>query len=233
MATYRDNIDRIEIVAEGLNGHLEDVIFIGGACIQFYVDNPELNDYRPTKDIDYLIEIYTYSDYSKYEKMLRSLEFRDDSSEGAPICRKVYKNILVDVIPDDPMIIGFSNIPWFNEGRELAKSIKLPSGRIIKILPLSYFLAAKLEAWKDRGEGDYLANHDIEDIITIIDGNENLREILESPSTVKEFIKLSFIDLLNSLSFKSSIAGHIGFETSAIERARNVVLKMEDISLNI
>jgi hypothetical protein len=51
MASYRNNIDRLDIIATGLNEFAEQSIFIGGACTQFYVSNPELRDYRPTRDI--------------------------------------------------------------------------------------------------------------------------------------------------------------------------------------
>lgn len=229
MATYKDNVDRLEIVAAGLSDLLEDVIFIGGTVLQFYADNPLLNDYRATKDVDCLVKIYSYVEFNKYSEMLRGLGFRHDLTEDAPICRWKYKDILVDTIPDDPTVLGFSEVVWFKEGRKYAVNQELPSGKIIKILPFSFLIAVKLTAWNNRGDKDYLANHDLEDVLTLIDAKKDLKEILEVPNNVKDFISNSFRDLLNSNAFKRSIPGHLGFDSTAVERAQEVVLKMQEI----
>lgn len=229
MATYKDNVDRLEIVAEGLGDLLNEVIFIGGSVLQFYSDNPLLNDYRPTKDVDCLMKIYSYVEFNAYSEKLRGLGFKHDLSENAPICRWNYKGTLVDTIPDAPTVLGFSEVIWFKEGRGHAIEQDLPSGKIIKILPFPFMIATKLVAWQERGEGDFLGNHDLEDIITVIDSRESLEEILEAPNNVKEFISNTFNSLLRSNAFKRAIPGHIGFDSTATERAKNVILKMEEI----
>ena len=226
MAGYKNNIDRLEIIASGLKKFNEQSIFIGGACTQFYVTNPELRDYRPTRDIDCFIKISSYTQYAHLSERLRELGFSHDTSENAPIIRWIFKAIPVDIIPEESAIVGFREIPWLKEGRSYAIKKGLPSGVEINILPLSYFLATKLEASKDRGKSDYLADHDIEDIINIIDGNYTLAEILEAPLNVKSYIIQSFSVLLKDINFKRSISGHIGFETSAAERAKEIVDKM-------
>jgi len=229
MATDRDNISRIEVVADGLKELADDVIFIGGACAQFYVTAPELRDYRQTKDVDCIIKIYTYSEYEKYSSRLRGLGFKHDTSAGAPIVRWVYNGIAVDTIPDETTVVGFSPIRWFKEGREYSIEHTLPSGRSINILPLSYFLASKLAASKERGGGDYLTDHDIEDIVNIIDGNEHLNEISSAPESVKEYVIQTFKKLVADDNFKVSIAGHLGYDDIAAERAKSVLGKMMEI----
>ena len=37
-----------------------------------------------------------------------------------------------------------------------------------------YFLATKIEAFESRGEGDFYGSHDLEEIITLLDGREFL-----------------------------------------------------------
>lgn len=39
-----------------------------------------------------------------------------------------------------------------------------------------YFCATKLEAFGGRGKNDYLASHDLEDLITVVDGRPELLE---------------------------------------------------------
>jgi len=46
----------------------------------------------------------------------------------------------------------------------------LLSGRIISLIAAPVFIATKLEAFHDRGGGDFLASHDLEDIVTVVDG---------------------------------------------------------------
>jgi hypothetical protein len=45
-----------------------------------------------------------------------------------------------------------------------------------------YFIATKPEAFKSRGRGDYNNSHDLEDLLTVIDGREAIvEEIAASP----------------------------------------------------
>lgn len=229
MAVFEDILKRIHVIADGL-GHLSDrSIFIGGACTCFYVDDPGLHDFRPTKDIDCIINVHTYMEFANVSEELRRKGFANDTSEGAPIVRWVYRGILVDIIPDESSVVGYRNIAWFKEGRGHVEERVLPSGKVIRILPLAYYLATKLESWEDRGGGDFLENKDIEDIVGIIDGKQHLDELLQAPETVRNFVIGRFADLRRNEDFKRSVAGHIGFDTTAAQRAADVVKKMSDI----
>jgi len=57
----------------------------------------------------------------------------------------------------------------------------------IKLVSSPYFLATKIEAFTGRGGGDYQASHDLEDIITLLDGRpEIVAEIGAAPRDLKE-----------------------------------------------
>jgi predicted nucleotidyltransferase len=229
MAVFEDNLKRLEVIAEGL-GHLAgDSIFIGGACTQFYVENAILHDFRPTYDIDCIIKVYSYKEFYVFSEELRKLGFAHDTSEGAPIVRWIYKGILVDTIPDESSVVGYKNIEWFKEGREHAEERKLPSGKVIRILSLPYYIATKLESWADRGGGDFFASKDLEDIIGIIDGKDNLEELLQAPENVRNYVIESFTHLIHNENFKQSISGHIGFDSTAAERAKNVAQRIASV----
>jgi predicted nucleotidyltransferase len=229
MTGFEDNLKRLEVVAEGL-GHLAgDSIFIGGACTQFYVEYPSIHDFRPTNDIDCIVKVYSYKEFDVYSEELRKLGFAHDTSKGAPIVRWIYKGILVDIIPDESSVVGYRNIEWFREGRDHAEERKLPSGKVIRILPLAYYLATKLESWADRGKGDFLASKDLEDIIGIIDGKDSLGELLQAPENVRNYVIERFAGLIRNENFKRAIAGHVGFDSTAAERANNVAQRIADI----
>jgi hypothetical protein len=100
---------------------------------------------------------------------------------------------------------------------------------VIRILPLTYYLATKLESWEDRGGEDFLASKDIEDIIGIIDGNDNLGELLKAPAKVRDYVIGHFARLIQNVNFKRSIAGHIGFDVLASERAHDVVERIAGV----
>ncbi len=229
MPNMSENLERLEVIVVGLKEMAKDAIFIGGACTQFYVENPDLTDIRPTKDVDCIVQISTPVEFARFSEKLRLLGFSNDMSENAPMVRWKFKGVIVDTIPDNCAIMGYRDIPWFREGRKHALEKTLPSGLAINILPLAYFLATKLEASKDRGQGDYWNDHDIEDIITVIDGNDNIEEILAAPDLVKGFISESFRTLLRDDNFRRSISGHLGFDTSASERAKFIEEKMKAV----
>ena len=74
-------------------------VFTGGAIVPLLVDNPDLLDIRPTKDVDVIVEVATRLDYSKIENKLRDIGFHHDVSEDAPKCRWLVNDIKVDVMP--------------------------------------------------------------------------------------------------------------------------------------
>ncbi|MEK6816068.1 MAG: hypothetical protein AABY09_00515, partial [Nanoarchaeota archaeon] len=69
-------------------------------------------DVRPTIDVDVIIDVLSRYKYSEIEKTLRSLGFKHDTSEGAPLCRWVVDGMKVDVMPTDGNILGFTN-DWY------------------------------------------------------------------------------------------------------------------------
>jgi hypothetical protein len=86
----------------------------------------------------------------------------------------------------------------------------LPGGGQIKLISAPVFIATKLEAFRDRGQGDYLASHDLEDIVTVIDGRPDIvAEIKSAPSAVGVYLKESLGGLLQQQAFVQAIEGHL------------------------
>ena len=160
----------LEMVAKGLGKFKEEVVFVGGTTTAFYVDDPAAPEARPTNDVDCIVEIASTGDYYKIEKDLRTLGFKNSMEPRSPLCRWNYKGVIVDVMPTNGDILGFSN-QWYPDGIKNKIQVTLPSGSQVYILTLPYFLATKMEAYQDRGKNDPRLSRDIEDVLAVIDGN--------------------------------------------------------------
>jgi hypothetical protein len=66
----------------------------------------------------------------------------------------------------------------------------------IRLLAPEYFIATKLEAYQGRGNNDPLLSHDLEDIINLVDGREELLgEIGQLQTSVRKYIAQQFAEL--------------------------------------
>jgi predicted nucleotidyltransferase len=163
--SHLQNIARIKSVHTALEELAGDVVFIGGAAVSLYTDRPSA-DTRPTDDVDILVELLNYSDYAAIEEKLRQKGFINDVESGI-ICRYTINGIIVDVMPTSPAILGFAN-KWYTAAFTASKEITIDEGYTIRIFSAVYFLAAKLEAWKDRGDNDGRTSTDFEDIVFVL-----------------------------------------------------------------
>jgi len=207
----KSNSYMLEAVANGLAYLKEEMVFAGGAVAELYASNPEATDIRPTLDVDCVIEIHSYSAHTEVEDKLRSLGFVNDTTQGAPICRWNYQDILVDIMPSDSEVLGFSN-RWYKEGIKSKILKTLPNGTDIFVFSPEYYLATKFEANKGRGGSDLRQSHDFEDIIYILD---NCAELLDSISktneTVKIYLKEECTNLLNNKGLVEGIESSLPF----------------------
>ena len=199
------NIRMLQTVALGLGELKDEMVFVGGAVAELYADNPAASEIRPTIDVDCVIEIRSRLQFAQMEENLRAKGFTNDTSEGAPICRWIYKDIKVDVMPTDSSVLGFSN-RWYEEGIEIKIQKTLPDGTEVFVFPPEYYLAAKFEAHKGRGGNDLRQSHDFEDIIYILD---NCPDILENISgsnpSVKMYLKEECQNLLDNPNITEGI----------------------------
>ena len=105
--------------------------------------------------------------------------------QGAPICRWRQKQTILDLLPLDENILGFSN-RWYKPAMEFAQDHQLGPGLRIRVVTAVYFCATKLEAFRRRGKGDYLSSHDLEDLISVVDGRlELVDEMQVAPEEVR------------------------------------------------
>lgn len=71
------------------------------------------------------------------------------------ICRWRYDDIILDVMPTDEKILGFSN-RWYPAAIQSASEYVLSDVITIRLIAAPYFLATKLEVFRQRGQNDFL-----------------------------------------------------------------------------
>lgn len=221
------NLALVAKVAKGLEELKDKMVFIGGAVVSLYTDDPAADEIRPTSDIDMTINLANYSEWAVMQERLAELNFYPDP-QGQSICSYKYQDISIDIMPADDSSIGVSN-SWYKPGFKLLQSIKLPEGVYINILPPPYFLATKLEAFKDRGKNDFYGSHDYEDIIYFLDNRTTIvEEILTAENDVKEYIKQELSAIKKHPQAEEILAIHI-HPLVREERFKILIEKIEQI----
>jgi len=207
-------------VAEQLGPICERVVFLGGASTTLLITDPTAHNIRPTKDVDTIIEITSRTEYYSLEADLRKFGFRDDREV---IGRWHINDEIVDIMPTDERILGFSN-KWYSPAITHANEYRLPNGLIIRVIAPAYFMATKLEAFYGRGHGDYMGSKDIEDIIMVVDGRPSLvEEVRNSSQALQSYCEEQFQILLGDERFLESIAGHL-IPDSASQSRRPIII---------
>lgn len=191
--------------------------FLGGSVLHLLVTDPAALPIRVTKDVDVLVDAPTRRSYTDLESKLRSIGFRNDTREAAPICRYVFNGIVVDVMPTTKNVLGWAS-PWLEEALASSET-HLFDGHPIRILTPPYFLATKIEAFEGRGHGDFLASQDLEDIICLVNGRpEIVAEVAASPRPLRQFISQKIQSWQHSRDFCDAIDGFLATENEPLAR---------------
>ena len=183
---------------------LRQVAFVGGATVSLHLDDAQPIDISSTKDVDFIVSVSSYCEYQSLAEKLRSRGFKEsppnDDDEHAPLCRYICDGILVDVMPDDENVLGFSN-QWFRVGLDESVDYRLPTGLKIKVAQAKHLLATKLAAFANRGV-DMLESKDAEDIVVLINGRDALvEEIAASPIDLRQYIQVEMSKFISNSNF--------------------------------
>ena len=207
--SHPENITRIKAVYLALEELAQEVVFVGGATVSLYSTRPE-TETRPTDDVDIVVEIMHYKDYSVIEEKLRSKGFVNDVESGV-ICRYIIHGITVDVMPTSEEILGFSN-KWYSEAFANSIQVNPEDGLSIRIFSAPYFLATKLEAFVDRGESEGRFSSDFEDIVHILNNRQSIwEEMKNAHEPVKQYLQSEFAKLLDHKYIDEWIGVHLEY----------------------
>lgn len=219
-----ENIRMLELAAEHLGELLEEVAFVGGATVELWITDQAAPEFRPTDDIDVVVEITTVNDYHRFEKRVREAGFEHDQESGV-ICRfkEPGSGLLLDVMPTKASILGFEN-HWQDEAFPQAVERRLPSGRAIAIIPPPFLLATKLEAFRSRGKLDFYGSRDFSDVVALIDGREELPgEVADAPEPLRIYVADQIEELSRHPLFDNGVEGVLAAGSASYDRLELVV----------
>ncbi len=86
MVNSYKNVVRIKVLAEAFAKLQNKVVFVGGAVVELYCDDPARAEVRPTDDVDVVVELINLGSYAVLEEDLRTIGFNHDMFSSV-ICR--------------------------------------------------------------------------------------------------------------------------------------------------
>ncbi len=221
------NLKATKKIAAALGDLNTQVVYVGGAMVSLYIDDPAAEDVRPTKDIDITLEIANVGQLEVLREALVDRGFIQ-SAEDDVICRFRYEGIKVDVMSTTEVGWAPANL-WFEPGFRISNKVVIEDVEI-RILPLSYFLATKFSAFVNRGGNDPRMSHDFEDIVYLLNYTSNFKEqILESDVEVRGFLKEAFQKILDSRRMQEAIIGNLYYEDQ-LPRFQRIIDELKAIT---
>ena len=222
-----------EAVIRLLGPVLDDLVFVGGCTTGLFVTDSVAGGIRPTKDVDAIVDVTSYAEYTSLAERLRALGLAEDSTPGAPLCRWRRDAFIVDVMPIDASVLSFSN-RWSPAAIETAQLWRI-AGHDVRIVTPVLFIATKLEAFRGRGRGDIFASHDLEDIVTVVDGRpEIVAEVGGADAEVRAYIASDVRSLLDNPDFVEALPGFLLPDAASqarrglVEERLRVLSELED-----
>jgi predicted nucleotidyltransferase len=213
-------------VALALGDLNKQVVYVGGAMVSLYINDTAAEDIRPTKDIDLTFQIASYAKLEQLRENLVDKGFSQNADDTVT-CRFRYDDLLVDVMTTETIGWAPSN-PWFKKGFDKAIAVDLED-LVIRVLPLPYFLATKMEAFMDRGAKDVYASHDLEDIVYLFNYTTDIdAQVLASDQELKGYLAEKLIILMENRTIMTAIRGSLYYE-QADERVEIIKERFQNI----
>lgn len=213
-------------VADTLGPLCEELVFTGGCVTGLLITDPAAPPARPTFDVDVIAELASLSRYYELGERLRQRGFVESAEDGV-ICRwrhAVHARLILDVMPSRADVMGFGN-RWYEEALSHAQE-RREAGMTLRHVSAPYFLATKIEAFHDRGRGDFLASHDFEDLLAVLDGRLEIdREMMAATPTLQASLYRHFAEWLGNPAFAAALPGHLepGRDRLLLARLRTMV----------
>ena len=135
----------------------------------------------------------------------------------------------LDLLPAKEEVLGFSN-RWYETALRTAVTVQLPEGPAIRLVTPACFLATKLEAFQHRGRSAYLESHDLEDVLSVVDGRPQIAaDVGQADPEVRRYVCQVFAGLLGDEGFLNALPGLVTDGSPAtrvplvLERLRSIV----------
>ena len=182
------NLELLRAMAMALGPLRERLVFVGGCATGLLLTIPAAADVRPTEDVDAIIEVASLAGYHAMQPLLAERGFKQTMADNTPPFRWFWNRMQLDLVPVDERVLGFAN-RWYRPGFATAVTTEIAPGLSLRHLNAPHFLATKFEAFNDRGGRDVYLSHDLEDIITVIDGRAELAdEVAQAEASVRQHV---------------------------------------------
>ena len=230
MRSHDLNLAFLESVVAALGPLSPQFVFVGGCVTGLLITDAATPAVRATRDVDAIVQVVSLGEYHALERQIQNAGLRHDQTPDAPVCRWRAGGALLDVMPTDRAVLGFGN-RWYDEAVRTASMWQLPSGTVIRLISAPVFIATKLEAFADRGEGDFLASHDLEDITTVVDGrSQRINEAVAASPEVRHYLSGRFSDLLQNPRFVEALPGHLPGDAQSQARLPVILDRLQQLS---
>ena len=225
----RNNNERLQMIAEGMQDLNERLVYVGGALAGSYASDPAALEPRPTTDVDCVVNSANYAEHAAFEEQLRKQHFQNDTESEPPvICRWVYNGELVDVMSYEEKSLSFGN-RWYRPGFEHREQYQLPSGKKIYRLPAPYYIATKIDALLSRGGNNWRGAKDFEDIIYVLNYCTDFMTRFRATETdVQQYLSEQFAQMLQRPNLNEEI--ECAISADEVERTDMLIQIMSDIA---
>jgi predicted nucleotidyltransferase len=222
------NIDRIVETAKALGELTDDLVFVGGAAVGLLITDPAVPGVRITCDVDATVELASRVEFYRFQERLRDKGFTEAIGEKI-ICRWKRGDLVLDVMPTRGEILGFTN-KWYGLAVENSQTISIDDIRI-RLITAPYFLGTKIEAFLGRGEEDFLASHDLEDFVAVMDGRiEIVTDVSNAGGEIKSYLAERMSWFLRRDDFLDALPGHMFPDPGSQQRVSVVLERMRQIA---
>lgn len=225
------SLARIISVATDLGPLGHEVVFIGGAIGALLHTEATIPAPRQTKDVDAVIASGSYGDLESLDRTLRGLQFVHLMEQRAHVHRwRSPAGILFDLVPAGALPGGSGN-RWDELALRSAESATVVSVTF-RHASAAAFIALKLEAFNDRGGGDWRASHDIEDVVALIASRPSIaRELNEALPPIAARIRAFAASLLRDGVADEILSAHLNNASDPEEAVARARRRLEAIAV--
>ena len=225
----RTNNERLQLIAEAMQELNARLVYVGGAMAGAYATDPIATEPRTTLDVDCVVDSNSYGEHAAFEEQLRAKHFQNDMDSDPPVlCRWVYNGEIVDVMSIEEKSLSFGN-RWYRPGYEHREFYKLPSGQLIYRLPVTYYIATKLEALRSRGGKDWRGAKDFEDIVYVLNYcMDFIDQFAAETGPVKTFVADEFASMLKRPNIAEEI--ECAIDPEEIERTDMILETLQKVA---
>lgn len=119
---------------------------------------------------------------------------------------------------------------WYASALDSAVQRRLRDGSTAPVVDAPHFLATKIEAFRGRGGGDFLASKDVEDIVAILDGRiELLDEVRAADAELRGYLAGAFEDWLVNDEFVFAVPARLPGSIDNCARAEWILERLRNL----